>query len=266
MNVIFDNFYLFAKYCILIKLFYCMRIVFYAVILFYSISVFSKDNNAERNYKSNECVVLIHGFLRSSSHLKKIGDYFLKYSYSVHYVDYLSRVNQIAEISDIYVLPVVQSNCGNHDKIHFVTHSAGGVVVRYFLGKYHLKNLGRVVMLAPPNRGSEVADFLSQFSLINYLLGPMLKELGTNKMSFVNSLGIPNFEYGVIMGNSTLDPISSMIIPGDDDGRVSVDKSKLANMKDFLLVDKTHTFLMDATEVQEASLHFIQTGEFLKSE
>ncbi|EMN45894.1 alpha/beta hydrolase family protein [Leptospira weilii str. UI 13098] len=251
---------------ILIKSFYCMRIIFYAVTLFYSINVFSKDSNAERNYKPNECVVLIHGFLRSSSQLKKIGDYFLKYGYSVHYVDYISRVNQIVKISDTYVLPIVRLNCGNYDKIHFVTHSAGGVIVRYFLGKHHLKNLGRVVMLAPPNRGSEVADLLSQFSFVNYLLGPMLKELGTDKISFVNSLGLPNFEYSVIMGNSTLDPISSLIIPGDDDGRVSVDKSKLANMKDFLLVNKTHTFLMDATEVQEASLNFIRTGKFLKSE
>ncbi|EMO28044.1 hypothetical protein LEP1GSC170_4185 [Leptospira interrogans serovar Bataviae str. HAI135] len=92
----------------------------------------------------------------------------------------------------------------------------------------------------------------------------MLKELRTDKTSFVNSLELPNYEYGVIMGNSTLDPISSMIIPDDD--RVSIDKSRLANMKDFLLVNRTHTFIMDAAEVQQASLNFIQTGRFLKFE
>lgn len=253
-------------FCILIKPFHCMKNTFYIVIIFYSISIFSKDEIEQRGEKASECILFVHGFLRSSSQLKRIGDYFLRYGYSVHYIDYVSRVNRIEEISDIYVLPAVKLKCVNHDKIHFVTHSAGGVIVRYFLGKYHLENLGRIVMLAPPNKGSEVADFLSQFSFINCLLGPMLKELRTDKTSFVNSLELPNYEYGVIMGNSTLDPISSMIIPDDDDGRVSIDKSRLANMKDFLLVNRTHTFIMDAAEVQQASLNFIQTGRFLKFE
>ncbi|PJZ64099.1 alpha/beta hydrolase [Leptospira wolffii] len=181
----------------------------------------------------------------------------------VYYVDFPSRSNDVQNVSKSYVSPIVKSACVNRvTKVHFVTHSAGGIILRYFLKENKLPNLGRVVMLSPPNMGSEVADFLTDFSFLNFLFGPMLFQLRTEKSSFVNMIGLPNFEYGVIMGNSSYDFISSLIIPGDDDGKVSIERSKLANTKEFMLVNRTHTFIMDGPEVQRATFRFIQSGKF----
>ncbi|MCG6170157.1 MULTISPECIES: esterase/lipase family protein [Leptospira] len=237
----------------------------YLIILFLSLSIplFAQKFEKAKNGKSFDCVILIHGFLRSSKQLKNMGDYLTDNNLLVFYVDYPSRSNTIQEVSKSYLSPIVQNNCiSKFNKIHFVTHSAGGIVLRHFLKENKIKRLGRVVMLAPPNKGSEIADFLSGYNFVNTLLGPILMQLKTDNSSFVNNIGTPNFELGIIMGDSSNDPISSMIIPGDDDGKVSIENSKLNSMKEFLLVDRTHTFIMDGVEVQKATLQFIKTGTF----
>nr|WP_218644933.1 alpha/beta hydrolase [Leptospira santarosai] len=190
-----------------------------------------------------------------------MGEFLSKHGLEVIYVNYPSREYGISEISERYIL--LKSKCSaSSGKIHFVTHSAGGIVLRHFLKTHSIENLGRVVMLSPPNQGSEVADFLSRYSFFIRILGPMLLQLRTGKSSFANTLGNPNFELGVIMGDSSNDFISSFIIPGPDDGKVSVESAKIPGMKDFLLVNRTHTFLMNAPEVQTATLRFLNSGTF----
>lgn len=235
----------------------------FTVIPFLILSFCCTGENQKPSGNSGECVVLVHGFMRSSRQLRPLGNYLSANGYEVIYADYPSRRYNIQEISKRYILPQVKNGCHNgKKKVHFITHSAGSIVVRYFLSKNTIPNPGRVVMLAPPNRGSEVADFLSQYSVLNFVFGPVLFQLRANKESFVNGLPPPDYEFGVIAGNSTNDPFSSRIIPGDDDGKVSIEKTKLKNMKDFLLVNRTHTFIMDAPEVRWAITHFIRKGSF----
>ncbi|WP_036043978.1 alpha/beta hydrolase [Leptospira alstonii] len=236
----------------------------YLIIIFsLSIPLFAEKLEKKQDKTRLDCVILIHGFLRSSDQLKNMGDYLADHNLSVYYANYPSRSNNIQEVSQHYILPIVQNNCASKfDKIHFVTHSAGGIVIRHFLKENRIEKLGRVVMLAPPNKGSEVADFLSRFDFFNALLGPILIQLKTDDSSFVNNVGTPNFEFGIIMGDSSNDPISSIIISGEDDGKVSIESSKLNTMKEFLLVNRTHTFIMDGPEVQKATLQFIKNGTF----
>jgi hypothetical protein len=121
-------------------------------------------------------------------------------------------------------------------------------------------------MLSPPNKGSETVDLLKDYSLFKKILGPASMQLGTDPESFPNSLGPADFELGIITGDRTIDPISSWIIPGVDDGKVAVEKTKLEGMTDFLLVNVSHTYIMENPEVVLEVMHFLENGRFSTSE
>ncbi|EOQ89874.1 alpha/beta hydrolase family protein [Leptospira yanagawae serovar Saopaulo str. Sao Paulo = ATCC 700523] len=235
----------------------------FLLISFFALGTGCTDQKLSQKTKisdQQECVVLIHGFLRSSNHLKNLSDFLIENGYYVVSIEYESTSMSISEIADSN-LSNFEEHCQNQ-KIHFVTHSLGGILLRSYLKKNQIKHLGKIVMLAPPNKGSEVADFLSKFKVFNLILGPVVSQLKTDQNSYVNSLGLPNFQFGIIMGNVTIDPISSYLIPGDDDGKVSIENSKLENMNDFLLVERTHNFIVDAPEVKEAILNYFKFGKF----
>ncbi|MCB1176580.1 MAG: alpha/beta hydrolase, partial [Leptospiraceae bacterium] len=111
-------------------------------------------------------------------------------------------------------------------------------------------------------KGSEVADFIYQTPILKNIFGPIVNDLRAEKNSFVNSLGPVNFDLGIIAGNKSWNLIGSYIIPGEDDGRVSVENTKVDGYKDHLVVERTHTFIVYVIEVKEAVLKFIKEGSF----
>jgi hypothetical protein len=121
-------------------------------------------------------------------------------------------------------------------------------------------------MLSPPNKGSDVVDFFEEYSLFRYFFGPAAAELGTCWNSFPNKLGPADFEVGIITGNRTIDPISSWIIDGDDDGKVSIEQAKLEGMADFMVVQVSHAFIMTDRKVIDEVIYFLQNGRFSVSE
>ena len=148
------------------------------------------------------------------------------------------------------------------NRVHFVTHSMGGVLVRHYLSIKTIENLGRVVMLSPPNHGSEVIDALADKPGFEFINGPAGKQLGTGPESLLLVLGPANFELGVITGNRSINLINSMMIPDQDDGKVSVASAKLDGMADFLVVSHTHPFIMKARDVIEQAVLFLRHGCF----
>ena len=148
------------------------------------------------------------------------------------------------------------------DKVHFVTHSLGGILVRDYFSHHSDARLGRVVMLGPPNQGSEVVDHLKEWRMFQWLNGPVGAELGTDAASVPRKLGPVTFELGVIAGDRSINWINSLMIPGPDDGKVSVEKSKVEGMKDHLVVHTAHPFIMRNREVIEATLRFLKNGRF----
>ncbi|MDH3326626.1 MAG: hypothetical protein OEM38_07915, partial [Gammaproteobacteria bacterium] len=147
-------------------------------------------------------------------------------------------------------------------KIHFVTHSLGGIISRYYLQTNQLPAGSRIVMLSPPNKGSEIADRFHDSTWYRWLTGPPGQQLTTDSNSLPNTLDAINYEVGVITGRDTLEPWFSRLIPGEDDGKVSVESAKLPEMKDFLVVDHTHTFIMKSDVVMVQVLNFIKHGNF----
>lgn len=147
-------------------------------------------------------------------------------------------------------------------KVHFVTHSLGGILVRAYVKMYPPVNLGRVVMLAPPNRGSELIDIFRDQWWFGKLFGPIRHQLGTDSNSVPNTLGPVNFELGVITGNRSMNLIGSALIPGPNDGTVSVTRAKVEGMRDFLVVPYGHTFIMMRKAVAAQTVQFLRTGHF----
>lgn len=211
------------------------------------------------------CVILLHGLARSASSMEKMADALAERGYAVANVDYPSREHPIEELAPMAVEAGL-AECPEEGAVHFVTHSLGGILVRYYLEHHELARLGRVVMLAPPNQGSEVVDDFQDvpgFELIN---GPAGLELGTGEDSVPLSLGPVDYEVGVIAGSETFNPILSQSLPNPDDGKVSVESTKVDGMTDFLVVPHSHPFIMLAEGVIEQAIAFIETGRFVHDE
>ncbi|MGI9203215.1 MAG: esterase/lipase family protein [Woeseiaceae bacterium] len=211
-----------------------------------------------------ECVVLLHGLARSSLSMERMSWFLEEYGYAVANIDYPSRDYKIEELAEKAVGDGL-SQCANQnstDKIHFVTHSLGGILVRYYFSENDYESLGRVVMLAPPNQGSKAVDELQQWPGFEWLNGPAGYQLGKGENSIPLQLGTPEFEFAVIAGDATIDPVTSAVLDDPDDGRVSVADTRLDGMLDFRLIDASHAFIMQKREVFELVYAFLTSGSF----
>jgi pimeloyl-ACP methyl ester carboxylesterase len=212
--------------------------------------------------KTKETVVLLHGLARTGRSMKKTARVLEEEGYTSIVVDYPSRKHTIEYLADRIlnrILESIERPAGS--RVHFVTHSLGGIIVRYYLKNRELKGLGRVVMLSPPNQGSEFVDLLKNSPVFKIFHGPAGQQLGTADR-FLKDLGPVRFELGVIAGQRAVDPVSSRIIGGPNDGRVGVERTKVPGMKDFFVVPYSHTFIMRRKEVIDQILHFLRRGAF----
>ena len=213
-----------------------------------------------------ETVILLHGLGRTSRSMRNIQRHLTRAGYRVINLSYPSTSRSIEQIV-AYLGPELDSYCASPQaRVHFVTHSLGGIILRCYLRKNRPAGLGRVVMLCPPNRGSELADRLAGWPVYRVLTGPAGQQLGTGSSGVVNCLGPVDFELGVIAGNRSLNPLFSHLIPGTDDGTVSVESTKVPGMQDSLLVPRSHTFIMNDPEVARQVEHFLHHGRFDKPE
>lgn len=208
-------------------------------------------------------VVILHGIARSSSHMQSLEAYLHHQGFDVVNLDYPSTEHDLETLADL-VHEDLSHLLVLEKPVHFVGYSMGGLLVRAILHKYPQPNLARVVQLAPPNYGSEIADFLQDNWLYKKFYGPAGQQLITNK-DFSSLFGKVTFELGIIAGNRSIDPISSLIIPGRDDGKVSIAHTKLEGMKDHIIVAATHTFFPSNKTVQHQTGYFLAYGEFQRS-
>jgi len=214
---------------------------------------------------ANECVILLHGLARSDSSMKTMAAELNNVGYTAINYDYPSTQHPVEKLAYDAISDAL-SQCLEQSTVHFVTHSMGGILVRQYLSQHSIDNIGRVVMLGPPNQGSEVVDTLDNMPGYELINGPAGHQLGTDIDSIPNKLGPANFELGIIAGTRSINLILSTMLPSTDDGKVTVENTKLEGMKDHIALPVTHPFMMKNQDVIEQVIHFLKSGTFKKVE
>lgn len=215
-----------------------------------------------------EQVILVHGLGRSGSSMWLIESRLQDLGYQTCSVNYGSRKFSIARlVSD---LKVQIGNChkiaSDKSKINFVTHSMGGPLLRAYLRHNPLENIGRVVMLSPPNKGTPLVELTNDVNPMFFkkLIGPTAVELHSGQKSWLRTLPKPDYEVGVIGGNITFNPFAAYILPGEDDGVVPVGHMRIDGMKDFTTVRATHVTIRYSKSALNEISSFLRTGKFGK--
>ena len=134
--------------------------------------------------------------------------------------------------------------------------------MRQYLTQYEIPGLDRVVMLGPPNKGSEVVDKISNVPGFDFINGKAGRQLGTGPESVPKSLGKAEFDLGIIAGARSINWIFSYIVPGQDDGTISVENTMLQGMNDHIVLPVTHTFMMMNKEVITQTVYYLENGKF----
>jgi triacylglycerol lipase len=234
------------------------------LIIFFLVSTLNHDEHSQRaDQETGIYVILLHGLARSNRSMVKIEESLSSQGYKAINVSYPSTKHTIEFLVDEILGEIIERYSKiSPSKIHFVTHSMGGIIIRYYLKHNKLPDLGRVVMISPPNQGSELVDRMKDTYIFKKINGPAGRQLGTKEDSIPLNLGPVDFELGVIAGNRSVNPLYSYLIPGPDDGVVSVERTKVKGMKDFLVLPHSHTFIMQSEAVVEQVIHFLKHGAF----
>ncbi|SDF39940.1 alpha/beta fold hydrolase [Rhodobacter capsulatus] len=207
-----------------------------------------------------DCVLLLHGLARSPRSLFVLEEVLQARGRRVVNLGYPSTKETVAQLAGR--IEAGFAACGP-GRVDVVTHSMGGILLQVWAERgANAGRIHRAVMLAPPNGGSEIVDAFRDQAWFGWMNGPAGLALGTGATDAPARLAVPRFDFAVIAGSDSLNPITSWLIPGPDDGKVSVASAKRAGMKDFLVLPVTHTWMMDDPRVIVEVLAFLDQGRF----
>ncbi len=211
--------------------------------------------------QADQMVVLIHGIMDRPLIMWKIQNRLVEEGYAVLNFDYAStKEGMDTVIADLE--QAVRPHVAVMDSIHFVTHSLGGLIIRAYLKYYSADNFGRLVMIAPPNKGSVLAERLEDFPVYLWLFGPAGQKLGNDADDYSRQYPPPQIPFAIIAGGLGNDQGFNPLIPGDDDGTVGVSETQLSAAADFILIAGLHTTLLWQTSVSDQIVSFLTRGQF----
>ena len=207
-------------------------------------------------------VLLLHGIARTSASLAKLARSLDAAGFATLNLDYPSRKQSLADLAEHVHKEAAPFMAQPGGQAHVVTHSMGGLLARAYIAQQRPPALGRVVMLGPPNAGSELADLLARYPLYRGYFGPAGQQLGTDpKGGLSQLLGIIDYPVGVIAGDRALDPLG-WLLPRPNDGRVSVDRTHVGGITGHVTVHATHALMVRNAGVIRHTIHFLRHGRF----
>lgn len=210
-----------------------------------------------------QCVVLLHGLARTSSSMEALAEQLVDNNYIVVNIDYPSRQFPIKELADNTVPAGIQAClAAGATSVSFVTHSLGGIMLRYYAEHKPEFAIHRAVLLGPPNQGSEVVDNMRDVPGYKWLNGPAGQQLGTDGASVPSSLGAVKFDTAVVAGTFSINLVLSTYLPDPDDGKVSVASSRVDNMCAHLQMDVSHPYLMKDDDIIAEVVNYLRDGRF----
>ena len=206
--------------------------------------------------------VLLHGITRSSTSLRALQGAIEREGYAALNLDYRSRHLPLADLAEAIHPAVSRFAETTPGALHVVGHSMGGLLARVYLTRHRPARLGRVVMLGTPNGGSQIADLLRHWASYRFVCGPAGQQLLTAQSpELLAALGTVDYELGVIAGNRPMNPLAAVwLLPGPNDGKVSVESTRLAGMADHLVIPTSHTRLASHPQAMAATLRFLRGG------
>jgi len=212
---------------------------------------------------AQECVVLLHGYLRSSKCMQPIAEILNDKGYKVQNISYHSTSFSIPTISREHIAPKI--NHTDCKKIHFIGHSMGGIITRHYLSENKLPNLGNVILIATPNSGSELVSSLANNPTFEWtLMGPAVRELSVGSELLRN---IPESYYnvGIITASKSINPVTSIfLLDGLDDGTLTIESMKLPTMTDIINLEATHTRVLTHPDIGDRIENFLKYNRFNK--
>lgn len=217
-----------------------------------------------KNYKMH-VLILVHGINKSSKVLTGLEKFVGKQGFEVLNIDYPSTKFPIEHLIDIVHLHIHQKLQQEYSNVSFVGFSMGGLIIRAYLHKYKISNLGKVVLVGTPNQGSEVADFLKNNKLYQKLYGPAGQQLITEQEEFSEIFGSVYYECGIIAGSLPLDPCFVFMRGKPNDGKVTVESTKIENMRDHVIVKVPHWYQSRSKKIWFNILHFLKHSSFQKN-
>ncbi len=217
-------------------------------------------------FSNDDGVVLLHGLGRTLGSMRLLGMRIERAGFRTKCIRYPSTRHGLDAIAAALEPRVDRFAATIPGKIHFVTHSLGGLAVRGLLTRYRPENLGRVVMLAPPNGGSEWADALVKLRLASFILGPVSEHLATQRSATAERcFGPIDYPLGIIAGDRPIDPIfARLLMTGPHDGKVSVASTKVDGMTDHLVLPVGHPLMPFHPKVAHQAITFLMDGEFTR--
>lgn len=217
------------------------------------------NNLAYASYK----VYLVHGYGGLGIELKEIQKVIEKDGFVSEIYTYPSLLKDVDSVGHKLFYKIQKEN---FDTVSFVTHSLGSLVVRSIYE--HLDSLTsfpfihRIVMIAPPNNGSPVADFFAQFPFIKHIIGPNINNITTNPLTGAGKYPIPTCEVGLIAGSYGRKRGFNIFVKGDNDGVLLPEQTKMGIEKDVAFVKSWHVGLLYNKTVKKYVTSFLINGNF----
>jgi triacylglycerol lipase len=209
--------------------------------------------------RNNEAVILIHGLGLHSLFMIKIEYFLQKAGYDVYNIDYPSRKYAIDYLTEYLYRKLKQKPLDSYKSVHFIGHSLGGILIRNLLSKHRFNNGGKVIALAPPNRGSVLVDRLKHHRLLRMYFGPSALQLGKDS-DFLHQLKYLPHEYYVIAGSRYYSPFFRNWFEGLNDGVVGLESTiaEGMDMRHHSVFPVTHFMIMFNKKVIDKILEVLK--------